>query len=156
MSDPALRPATLMLPPAPFLAAVAGGWWLEHEVFALPLDFGNATRPLAWSLIGAGLALLIWTLAVFVRRRTTVNPYAGASTLVTGGPFRFSRNPIYLGDFLLRGGAALWLASLWPLLFAPLLWALIRYTVIRHEEAHLEAKFGDAWRAYAARVRRWL
>ena len=150
------RPATLILPPAPYAAAVVGGWWLDRNVQALPLDLGAATQALGWLLVGVGLALFCWTLATFWRHRTTVNPYKAASRLCTGGPFRFSRNPIYVGDWFILAGAALLLQTAWPLLFAPLVWLALRYGVIRHEEAHLEAKFGDAYRDYRARVRRWL
>lgn len=150
------RPATLILPPAPYAAALLGGWWLDRNVQALPLDLGAATRPLAWLLVGIGLALFSWTLATFWRHRTTVNPYKAASSLCTGGPFRFSRNPIYVGDWFILAGVSLLLQTAWPLLFAPLIWALLRYGVIRHEEAHLEAKFGEAYRAYKARVGRWI
>jgi len=79
-----------------------------------------------------------------------------ASALCTSGPFRFSRNPIYLGDWLILVGVSLLLSTFWPLLFAPLIWIMLRFGVIRHEEAHLEAKFGDAYRGYKTRVRRWL
>ncbi len=152
----ARRPRTLILPPAPYAAALAGGWWLDGAVLALPLDLGAAARPFGWLFVGAGLLLFVWTLWAFRRHRTTVNPYQGAAALCTGGPFRFSRNPIYLGDWLILIGASLLLKTAWPLLFAPLIWAMIRYGVIRHEEAHLEAKFGETYRNYKARVRRWL
>lgn len=156
MKDESRRPRTLILPPAPYAAAVVGGWWLDRNEWALPLDAGAATRPLAWLLLAIGLVLFGWTLRTFARHRTTVNPYSGASTLCTRGPFRFSRNPIYLGDWFLLAGVSLLLHTFWPLAFAPLIWLTIRFGVIRHEEAHLEAKFGDAYRAYRARVRRWI
>jgi protein-S-isoprenylcysteine O-methyltransferase Ste14 len=156
MASPSQKPATRVLPPAPYAAALLGGWWLDRNVHALPLDWGAATRPLGWLLVGVGLALFIWTLATFWHHRTTVNPYKGASSLCTGGPFRLSRNPIYVGDWFIFAGVSLLLATAWPLLFAPLIWALLRYGVIHHEEAHLEAKFGDDYRAYQTRVRRWL
>lgn len=154
--SPHLRPRTLILPPAPYAAALVGGWWLDRHVRALPLDLGAMTQPLGWALTGLGVALLLWTLVTFARHRTTVNPYKAATSLCTGGPFRFSRNPIYLGDWFLLGGISLLMHTAWPLLFAPLIWLLLRYGVIRHEEAHLEARFGDDYRAYKARVRRWL
>ena len=150
------RPATLILPPAPYAAALAGGWWLDRHVHALPLGGGMAGTWVGWLLVGVGLALFAWTLWTFARHRTTVNPYKAASALCTGGPFRFSRNPIYVGDWSILAGVSLVLQTLWPLLFAPLIWVLLRYGVIRHEEAHLEAKFGEAYRNYRARVRRWL
>jgi len=150
------KPATRILPPAPYAAALLGGWWLDRQVHALPLGGGAATHALGWLLIGIGLALFIWTLWTFHRHHTTVNPYRGASELCMDGPFRFSRNPIYVGDWFIFAGVALLLETGWPLVFAPLIWAMLRYGVIRHEEAHLQAKFGDEYSAYKARVRRWL
>lgn len=154
--NPAQRPRTLIPPPAPYAAALLVGWWLDRNERALPLDLGAATRPLGWLAVGIGLALLAWTLWTFARHRTTVNPYGGASALCTRGPFRFSRNPIYLGDWSLLAGVSLLLGTFWPFLFVPLIWIMLRFGVIRYEEAHLEAKFGDAYRDYKARVRRWL
>jgi protein-S-isoprenylcysteine O-methyltransferase Ste14 len=156
MDSQVRRPRTLILPPAPYAAALLGGWWLDRNVQPLSLDWGAVDRPLGWALVGVGLLLFLWTLATLWRHRTTVNPYLGASKLCTGGPFRFSRNPIYLGDWFLLVGISLLLETWWPLVFAPLIWIMLRYGVIRHEEAHLQAKFGDAYRRYAARVRRWL
>ena len=156
MKDELRRPRTLILPPAPYAAAIFAGWWLDRTQRPLPLDLGTATRPLGWLAVAAGLALFAWTVRTFARHRTTVNPYGGASSLCTSGPFRFSRNPIYLGDWFLLAGVTLLLGTFWPLAFAPLIWIMIRFGVIRHEEAHLEAKFGDAYRAYKTRVRRWI
>jgi len=156
MSPHLHRPRTLILPPAPYAAALVGGWWLDRNLVALSLDWGAATRLLGWLLVGVGLALFAWTLFTFWRHRTTVNPYKAASTLCTGGPFRFSRNPIYVGDWFILVGVSLLLATWWPLVFAPLIWAMLRYGVIRHEEAHLEARFGEAYRSYRSLVRRWL
>lgn len=150
------RPRTLVLPPAPYAAALLGGWWLDRHVHALPFGWGALSQPLGWLLVGVGLALFGWTLATFWRHRTTVNPYKAASNLCTGGPFRFSRNPIYVGDWFILAGVSLLLNTVWPLAFAPAIWGLLRYGVIRHEEAHLEARFGDAYRDYKQRVRRWL
>ena len=152
----ARSPRTLILPPAPYAAAMLGGWWLDRYWFSLPLDLGALTPPLGWLVVSIGLGLMFWTLWTFARHRTTVNPFSGASALCTGGPFRFSRNPIYLGDWLIMLGVALLLNTFWPLVFSPLIWIMLRFGVIRYEEAHLEAKFGDDYRAYKARVRRWI
>lgn len=154
-TDPA-SPRTLILPPAPYAAAMLGGWWIDRHFATLAWNIGELNHPLGWLLVAAGLVLMLWTMWTFWRHKTTVNPYKAASALCTGGPFQFSRNPIYLGDWLILSGVALLLNSLWPMVFAPIIWALIRYGVIRHEEAHLEAKFGDAYREYKSRVRRWI
>ncbi len=156
MKDETRRPRTLILPPAPYAAALIGGWWLDRHVTDLPLDFGAMARPLGWALILVGLALFVWTLWTLHRHHTTVNPYAGASELCTDGPFRLSRNPIYVGDWFILVGVSLLLNTTWPLVFAPLIWIMLRFGVIRHEEAHLEAKFGDAYRQFKTRVRRWI
>lgn len=152
----AIRPRTLILPPAPYAAAMLGGWWLDRNVLPLSLNWGEATEPFGWLLVGVGLALFVATLITFWRHHTTVNPYKAASELCTSGPFRFSRNPIYLGDWFILAGVTLLLRSWWPLVFAPLIWAMLRFGVIRHEEAHLEGKFGDTYRQYKTRVRRWI
>lgn len=156
MRDHTRRPATLILPPLPYALALYAGWRLNRDWLALPLDLGPINLLLGWPLIGLGLVLFAWTLLTFHHHRTTVNPYQAASHLCTGGPFAYSRNPIYLGDWLIFTGVTLLLHTAWPLAFAPLVWALLHYGVIRHEETHLEARFGDAYRTYLSRVRRWL
>ncbi len=150
------RPRTRILPPVPYAAAMLGGWWLDRYHWPLLLDLGAVTRPLGWLAVSAGLGLMGWTMWTFWRHRTTVNPFASATTLCTRGPFRFSRNPIYLGDWIILLGVSLLLHTLWPLIFAPLIWIMLRFGVIRHEEAHLEAKFGEVYRDYKTRVRRWI
>lgn len=156
MSDRESRPGTRVLPPLPYFMAVAGGWWLDRFILELPLWKAAWTSWLGWALVCAGLILFAWSLLTMRRHRTTVNPFGASSSLCTDGPFRFSRNPIYLGDWFILFGAALVMASAWPILFAPLVWLVIRYGVIRHEEAYLESRFGDAYRAYTVDVRRWL
>ena len=76
--------------------------------------------------------------------------------VVTDGPFRFTRNPLYLGLALLESGAAFWIRSLWALLLMiPALW-IIQKGVIEREERYLERKFGQEYRSYRAAVRRWI
>jgi protein-S-isoprenylcysteine O-methyltransferase Ste14 len=155
-ANPALRPRTLVLPPLPYAAALYCSWWLDRHQMAWPLSLGSWNAPVGWGMVAVGLLLFVWTLVTFQRHHTTVNPYQGASSLATDGPFRFTRNPIYLGDWCIYAGAMSLLGTLWPIVFAPPVYLLIRYGVIRHEEAHLEARFGDEYLRFRARVRRWL
>ncbi len=150
------KPRTLILPPLPFFLAMLGGWWLDRNQWPLGLDVAEAGVYLGWLLVVAGFALFAWALWTMYLHHTTVNPYAAATELCTDGPFAYSRNPIYVGDFVLLLGVALILQTWWPLLFAPLIWAMIRFGVIRHEEAHLGLKFGQDYADYRARVRRWI
>lgn len=153
--DPAIRPRTLVPPPLLYAVALFAAWWLDGR-WPLGFDAGMAGRAAGWVLIGLGLAGFAWALAAIWGHRTTVNPYKAASSLVTRGPFALSRNPIYVSDWFVYLGVTLLLGTVWPLLLAPLVWAVMRFGVIAHEEAHLTAKFGDEYRAYQARVRRWL
>jgi protein-S-isoprenylcysteine O-methyltransferase Ste14 len=154
MRDPAIRPATLIPPPLVYAVALAAAWRLDREL-PLAFDLGASARPLGWFLIGLGLAGFAWALTAIWNRHTTVNPYKAASNLVTSGPFRHSRNPIYVSDWFVYVGVMLLLRSVWPLLLAPVVFLVMRYLVVAHEERHLEARFGDEYRAYKARVRRW-
>lgn len=120
------------------------------------MDSGPMGSGIGWSLVGLGVVGFAWAMSAIWPQRTTVNPYKAASTLVTSGPFRFSRNPIYVSDWLVYAGVMFLLQTWWALWLAPLVWVLMRYAVIRHEEAHLQAKFGAAYATYCKSVRRWL
>lgn len=146
------RPATLLPPPLIYVAALWAAWEL-HKL--LPLAFPELPG-IGWMLVVLGCLLMLWAAWAMFRHHTTVNPYKGVAQLVQNGPFAFSRNPIYLADSTVYFGVMLIWGKLWPLLLYPIVWAAIRYGVIRNEEAHLAAKFGDAYAQYCKRVRRWL
>ncbi|KAB2313036.1 isoprenylcysteine carboxylmethyltransferase family protein [Betaproteobacteria bacterium SCN2] len=146
------RPATLLPPPLVYVAALWAAWEL-HKLSGL----GFPKLPgIGWLLVGLGGVLMLWAAWTMFRHRTTVNPYKGVEHLVQSGPFAFSRNPIYLADSLVYFGVMLIWGSLWPLLLYPVVWAAMRYGVIRNEEAHLDARFGEAYEEYCRRVRRWI
>jgi protein-S-isoprenylcysteine O-methyltransferase Ste14 len=109
-----------------------------------------------WLLVVLGAALAVWALAKFRAAGTTISPSRPASTLVTHGPFRLSRNPMYLGLSLLYLGVMLLVNSAWPLLLLPFVIAILHLTVIRKEERYLSATFGIGYDEYRRRVRRWL
>lgn len=116
-------------------------------------------RWVAWlgillALLGFGIAAA--ALGQFVSARTTVDPHGSASALLTGGPYRFSRNPIYLGFLCFLIGFPLVFGNYWGILLAPVLILWMNRLVIRHEEAYLERKFGRAYLDLKSRVRRWL
>ena len=153
MSD---RPIPRILPPPVIYLLFVGLAWGLDALLPVPLPDNGWTRWIGWGLIDAGLLLMLWSALQMIRQRTTVNPYGTPAKLLEEGPFRFSRNPIYLADTLVYAGIALLLASLWPWLLLPALIVFMDRTVIRHEEALLSELFGDAYRAYRARVRRWI
>jgi protein-S-isoprenylcysteine O-methyltransferase Ste14 len=103
-----------------------------------------------------GVALIGWAFLAFRSHKTTVLPHQRADALIASGPFAWSRNPIYLGEAVILTGLALYHGSLWHALAIPVFMLVLTKLAIEREEAHLAARFGDAWAAYRARVRRWL
>ena len=120
------------------------------------LGFGPYHAALGGGVIALGLGLMLWASAVMLWHRTQVMPRREAATLVTTGPFRFSRNPIYLGDLVLLTGGALILDAPLALVLVPVLAAILSRRFIRPEEAMLRARFGPAFEAWSGRTRRWL
>lgn len=164
------RPATagvIAPPPLLFLGALLIGFGLDRllglesllALAGLPPGLlpGLPARLLAGGLPAvAGLALALPALIGFRRAGTQAEPWKPASALVVAGPYRFTRNPMYLGLVLLYLGIALAAGGpLTLLMLAPLV-AVVRYGVIGREERYLEARFGAAYRDYKGRVRRWL
>ena len=148
----------LVRPPLLHLACLVLGLVLDR-VLALPLSLPDAD--LARWAAGGGLILLgmaIFAAAVrnFSRAATPVPSTRPVRTLVTTGVHGISRNPIYVGMFLLYAGIGVAARSPWVLVLALPLAIIMRYGVVAREEAYLERRFGDAYREYRARVRRWL
>jgi len=106
-------------------------------------------------IVLAGLALIGWSAVHFRRARTPIHPRRKPTTLITDGPFAFSRNPIYLGMALVAVGWAVMLGSFLALLFVPLFMAVIERRFIRGEEYHIDRALGETWRDYSATTRRW-
>ena len=142
------------------MAGFAVAWLLETRVARIRLVGGSAsTLPLevvGMVLVALGMALAAWGMLVFVRARTAIYPNRPASRVVRHGPYRFTRNPMYVGMTAAYAGVALALNLGWPFVLLPLvLFALVRL-VIRREERYLAQAFGADYDAYRARVRRWL
>jgi protein-S-isoprenylcysteine O-methyltransferase Ste14 len=146
----------LVRPPLAWaLAAVVGialGW-------LVPLPFVPAAVPAAWlggTVFVFALALFAWAISTMTRAGSNVPTSKPSVSIVDTGPYRFTRNPIYLGMMLSLIGLAIAFDSLWSLIALVLFFLVIRYGVVAREEAYLERKFGEVYRSYRARVRRWL
>ena len=149
------RPSLFPWPPVLLILVIAGAWGLQRFV---PLSWPG-TDDLTARIIGiglgvAGIGLLVWSALTLRRARTTILPHAGASALVTDGPYRFRRNPIYLADMLILLGLAEMTKNVWLVLLTPVFGLLVTWLAILPEERHLEARFGDAYRVYKERTRR--
>jgi protein-S-isoprenylcysteine O-methyltransferase Ste14 len=145
-------------PPVLFLVALLLGLALDH---LLPVPVAGPEADLvqcvsAGSLMLVGLALAAAGIRDFTSAGTPVPTYKPTRALVTTGIHGWTRNPIYFGMFLLYGGIGLAARSPWTLILTLPVAITIRYGVVAREEAYLERRFGDAYRQYKARVRRWL
>ncbi len=147
------RPNVLVLPPLLYAVALAVGlflqWVAPRSILSSSVRYwiGGATLAL-------GAALAVWGRGLMERAGTNVNPTLPTTALVTTGPFRLSRNPLYVALTLMYVGLALLTNAWWVLvLIVPV---VMHYGVVRREERYLEAKFGAAYSAYRSRVRRYL
>ena len=145
-------------PPLLFLSGLVLGLGLE---WLWPLGW-LANRP-AWLQFGvggvlvvAGIALLASAMGLFRRAGTAIPPWEPTTALVTTGVYRYSRNPIYLAVVMMYVGLALLFAAAWALVLLIPILIVLHLAVIRLEEAYLERQFGEAYRQYRARVRRWI
>jgi protein-S-isoprenylcysteine O-methyltransferase Ste14 len=149
------NPGVRVPPPLLYAFAILGGWLLDRR-WPLPVGGDRARGVIAWLLIAGWVFLMgggIWTL---LRRRTSMLPFRPATAMVIEGPYRFSRNPMYVGMSLLTVAFGLLLNTWWPmLLLIPSLMALQSF-VIDREERYMRRRFGAEYDAYTRRVRRWL
>ena len=145
----------MALPPLLLLAALAT-MLAPHMLLPLPPLLLFPWRAPGAVFGTAGVALVLWAGTIFTRVGTAIHPLARSSFLVRSGPFRFSRNPIYLGMVLILTGAALALGSATPWLIIPVFIGALAHQVIAGEERKLTAEFGAQYLEYCTRVRRWL
>jgi protein-S-isoprenylcysteine O-methyltransferase Ste14 len=146
----------IIRPPFALGLAVILGLAIEWLV---PLPFVPADLPTGWPgamVFVLALALVTWAIVTITRAGSNVPTNLPTTTIVGRGPYRFTRNPIYLGMFLGLIGLAIAFDDLWLLMMLVPFALVIRYGVVAREEAYLERKFGDVYRGYRSRVRRWL
>jgi protein-S-isoprenylcysteine O-methyltransferase Ste14 len=143
--------------PAPliFVAVLLAGILLS---VAFPVNF----LPRVVTVIAGAVCVLLpfglgfAALGAMRRAKTSVIPYRPTTALLTNGPYRLSRNPMYLGMVIQYVGLALLFDALWAIALLPLALVVVHITVIQREERYLEQRFGQGYRAYKARVRRWI
>ena len=122
---------------------IEGGWRLPFEVTGA-------------MVMAAGLWLVVWGYAKLIRHRTALLSSSPTTHLVTTGPYRFTRNPVYLGYTMIMLGAGLYIGNIWMAIIAALTAALTHAWIIRSEEKHLLARFGFEFECYCRRTRTWI
>ncbi len=153
------RASVLFFPPAvPALLILAGvgldAWWPIDPGVVLdgPIRYAIGGVIIAGALLGLGL----WAVVVMHRSGQSENPWKPTLSIIERGPFRLTRNPMYLQMVIVCFGCAVLLWNVWILIFTPLCGLILLLVAILPEEAYLERKFGAAYMAYKTRVRRWI
>lgn len=154
LTDPGVR----FPPPFLFLGGLLVGWLLDHYWRAMPLSGASraALEGVGVALVIAGILVAAWGMLTFRSAQTAIIPHHSASQLVSTGPYRFTRNPMYLGLTIAYIGAAALLNSVWPVILLPIVLIVLAGSVISREERYLADAFGEEYAAYCARVRRWV
>lgn len=142
-------------PPLIYAGALAAGL-LAKTLFPTAFLPRAVARLVGLPLLGGGLLLFLSSLRTMRRAGTDVRPHKPTSSLVVEGPYRFTRNPIYLGFTLFYGGITALANSLPSALLLPFVLVVMRRGVIEREERYLERIFGEEYLRYKARVRRWI
>lgn len=154
MDNPGLPVLPPVLPIVTLLAAVVLDWLPPHIL--RPAVGLNLQVLLGVILAVTGIWCAASAASLFRRAGTNVVPTQPTLTIVTGGPYRFTRNPMYLGMVLMVLGVSLVFSLEWGVILTPLLWLALDRLIVVREEAYLSAKFGAEYQALLARTRRWL
>ncbi len=154
VAEPPDHPDLPYKPPLAYLLAMVAGIGL-HQVWPRP------ARPAGWTALGVGVvaaavALLVWAKVSFDRRRTPLEPWKATRAIVDDGPFRWSRNPVYIAFAALQVGIGLWSDVGWVVGLVVVPVVMTAVLIVPREERYLRRKFGAAYADYCARVRRWV
>lgn len=148
-------PGVRVPPPLYFVGAFAAGLGIHH-LYPISFESGTAIRVVSILAGVAALALAGSAVGVMWAVRTGIFPHHPATALVRRGPFRFTRNPMYISLALIYTAIALRAGLVWPMLTLPLAVAGIQTIVIRAEEAYLIRRFGEDYREFIRQTPRWL
>jgi protein-S-isoprenylcysteine O-methyltransferase Ste14 len=142
-------------PPLIYLAALIIGWWLNRR-WPLPINFEPASTIIMLALVIIWATLTVSSIGLFRLRRTSMIPIRPASTLVISGPYKFTRNPMYVALAALTAAVAFFMRTWWPVILLVPALLLVQQFVIAPEERYLRRRFGEEYDRYAQQVRRWL
>ncbi|MCB1446347.1 MAG: isoprenylcysteine carboxylmethyltransferase family protein [Rhizobiaceae bacterium] len=152
-----VKPMKFPWTPVVYLAAVAIALLLNRlDPLGTPPQWHLTLQALGTVAGVAGLWLVLWGYGKLLRHRTALLSSSATTHLVTSGPYRFSRNPVYLGYTLIMLGAGLLTGNLWMALAAAFTPIVTHAWIVRNEEKHLLARFGFEFECYCRRTRAWI
>ena len=144
-------------PPLVLVAFLLAGFLLRPLVAPPPLPFSRTVQIIIGGVLFlAAVALGGSARGLFSASGQDLRPWMPSPSLLVGGPYRLTRNPMYVAMFILEIAIGCFAGDLWIVLLAPMFLVTVHYTAVLREEAYLEEKFGDEYRAYKRRVRRYL
>ncbi len=149
------NPGVIAPPPLIYAGALVAGL-LANRAYPIPFLPRGISRALGWPSVVAGLAIGLFGFREMKRAQTNVDPRKPTTAIVAAGPYRYTRNPLYVGMTLMYAGVSARANALPAALLLPAALAVMRRGVIEREERYLERKFGDEYLRYKERVRRWI
>jgi protein-S-isoprenylcysteine O-methyltransferase Ste14 len=148
--------AGVRVPPPLIYVGLFGLGEALHQVVPFTFLPVIPARVAALIFLGGGVLLAAWSNLLFQRAHTSLVPIKPTTALVVTGPYRLTRNPMYLGLLCVYIAVALWFGVVWALMLVPLVVLAVQRLAIAKEERYLDQKFGDLYRQYRAHVRRWI
>lgn len=149
------RAGVVAPPPLIYATGLLLGLWV-HSRIPLPLLPAKLRKPVGFSLLGLGILGIASARQLMQKAGTNINPTRPTTVIIREGPYKLSRNPIYLSMTLIYTGLTVLLNTFWGLVFLPAVLFLMNRGVIEREERYLEHKFGDCYTTYKESVPRWL
>lgn len=153
------HPDVIMLPPFIVLIVLAIAIaleWIIGLTFLPPISWSSWSVYAGVLVVACGVALMVWAVRAFAAVGTNLSPHEPTLNLTTAGPYRLTRNPMYIGFMLLLAGVSLVFSLEWGLIMVPVLALVLHYGVVLREEKYLIAKFGQAYTDFTSRTRRWV
>jgi protein-S-isoprenylcysteine O-methyltransferase Ste14 len=156
MTDDGRNNAGVLAPPPLIFAVPLLLGLLLKRRFPVPFLPRGAAQVLGWPLLGGGVLLMGWFLRTMRSAETPIDPREPVSRIVTGGPFRYTRNPAYLGMAMIFAGVSCLANALSAMMLLPVALLTIQRGVIEREERYLEREFGEEYLRFKAQTRRWV
>lgn len=142
-------------PPVWLLICMFAAWWLS--IIWNPVSYlSQATTTIGWLAIFAGIGLMGLSFVMFLQHKTSVVPKRTPNSIISSGPYKYSRNPIYLADVIVLIGYIMTLGSVISFVLVPLFISVIQKRFITGEEIGIRAEFGSEYDNYCAKTRRWI
>lgn len=145
----------IILPPIVTVLCLLGIYMLRKFMNLTEMDIGSLENA-AYAIAVIGIALPLWGSHVFKQAQTNILPYNDPDNMVTGGPFKFSRNPMYLGMLLILLGAFVKVGYWENIIFPIIFFAIANWWYIPFEEGRMRSAFGETFDTYTTKVRRWI